>query len=80
LVLVARQEIPVATATTLFSLALVLQLLQQRLVDEAVQVIQMEMLELDKTVGLVVVAVNIKMLRLMALTAQAHLGRVTMVA
>ena len=68
------------TATTLFFLALVLQLLQQRLVAVAVQGIQMGLLALVRTVGLVVVAVNIKMLRLMALTAQAHLGRVTMVA
>jgi hypothetical protein len=80
LVLVARQEIPVATATTLFSLELVLRLLRQRLVDGAVQVIQMRQMEMVRTVVLVVVAVNIKMLRLMALTAQAHLGRVTMVA
>jgi hypothetical protein len=63
LVLVARQEIPVATATTLFSLELVLRLLRQRLVDGAVQVIQMRQMEMVRTVVLVVVAVSIKMLR-----------------
>jgi hypothetical protein len=57
-----------------------LQLLQPQVVDEAVQGIQMGLLALVKTVGLVVVVVSIKMLQLMALTDQVHLDRVTMVA
>tara|TARA_R110000822_G_scaffold182200_1_gene321846 strand:+ start:205 stop:396 length:192 start_codon:yes stop_codon:yes gene_type:complete len=60
LVLVARQEIPAATATTLFSLGQVLRLLQQRLVDEAVQVFQMRQMAMGKTVGLVEAVVSIK--------------------